>query len=75
FGDERRIAVGAEAWGPRNVVGLRGGISSNRAADQGVQVSGGLSFAVRTGAYVDAYVTGGGDDVRHGWGLDLRVTF
>jgi F plasmid transfer operon, TraF, protein len=75
FGDERRIAVGAEAWSQGNRVGLRGGISSNRAADQGTQVSGGLSFSIRSGSFVDAYVSGGGEDVRHGWGLDLRVTF
>ena len=75
LGDQRVIAVGAEAWSKQTRVGLRGGLSSNRAADQGAQVSGGLSFMVRSGSFVDAYVTGGSDQVRHGWGLALRVTF
>jgi hypothetical protein len=75
LGDDRRVAVGAEAWSQGNRVGLRGGVSSNRAADQGVAVSGGLSFAIRSGSFVDAYVVGGGDTVRHGWGFALRVTF
>src|SRR5262245_21683490 len=74
-GDERVIAVGAEVWSQRSRIGIRGGINSNRAVDQGVQVSGGLSFAVRSGTFGEAFISGGGDDVRHGWGLGLRVTF
>jgi hypothetical protein len=75
FGDERVIAVGVEAWTPKRNVALRGGLASNRAADQGTRVSGGLSVAIKSGSFVDAYVTGGGDATRHGWGFALRVTF
>jgi len=65
-GDERVIAVGAEVWSQKSRMGIRGGLSSNRAADQGLQVSGGLSFAVRTGVYGEAFISGGSDEVRHG---------
>jgi len=75
LGDERVIAVGAEAWSQGNKLGIRGGFRSNRATDQGVLYSGGLSFAVRNGTFVDAFFSGGGDDVRQGWGFALRVTF
>jgi hypothetical protein len=74
-GDERVIAVGVEAWSPKKTVGLRGGLGRNAAADQGTRVSGGLSFAVRSGSFIDAYVSGGGDQTRHGWGVALRLTF
>ena len=75
LGDERMIAVGVETWTVKNSVGLRGGFGSNRAGDQGSQVSGGVSVAIRSGSFAEAYVTGGGDRARHGWGLALRVTF
>ena len=75
FGDDRRMAVGGEAWSKGNRVGLRGGVNWNRAADQGAELSGGLSFAIRSSSFVDAYVVGGDETVRHGWGLALRVTF
>src|SRR3954452_6041468 len=75
FGDDRRMALGGEAWSKGNRVGLRGGVNWNRAADQGAEFSGGLSFLVRSGSFVDAYLVGGDETVRHGWGLGLRVTF
>jgi hypothetical protein len=75
LGDERMLAFGVEAWSQRSRIGVRGGLNSNRAADQGVQVSGGVSFAIRSGSFVDAFISGGGDDVRHGWGFTLRLTF
>ncbi len=75
FGDDRRMALGGEAWSKGNRVGLRGGVNWNRAADQGAELSGGLSFAIRSSSFVDAYVVGGDETVRHGWGFALRVTF
>ena len=74
-GDERVIAVGTEVWSTKSRIGIRGGLSSNRAVDQGLQVSGGLSFAIRSGTFGEAFISGGGDEVRHGWGVGLRVTF
>jgi hypothetical protein len=75
FGDDRRMALGGEAWSKGNRVGFRGGVNWNRAADQGAELSGGLSFAIRSSSFVDAYVVGGDETVRHGWGFALRVTF
>jgi hypothetical protein len=75
FGDERMVSVGAEAWGPKKNVALRGGVGVNTAADQPIRLSGGVSFAVRSGTFVDAYVAGGHDEARRGWGFALRVTF
>jgi len=74
-GDERVIAVGTEVWSTKSRIGIRGGLSSNRAVDQGLQVSGGLSFAIRSGTFGEAFISGGSDEVRHGWGVGLRVTF
>jgi hypothetical protein len=75
FGDERVMAIGVEGWSPKRNVALRGGLGFNTAADQATRVSGGVSFAVRSGSFVDAYISGGGDTARHGWGFAFRVTF
>ena len=74
-GDERIIAAGAEAWTPTRTFGVRGGLSKNTVGDGARGQSGGLSILVRTGTYVDAYLSGGNDEARHGWGFALRVTF
>lgn len=74
-GEERRVAAGAEAWLLRRTLGVRGGASASTVGSRRTSVSGGLSAAVARGTYVDAEVTGGGDDVRRGWGLALRLTF
>jgi hypothetical protein len=73
-GDQRLLAVGGEAWAPENVVGIRGGFSHNTAGLAETLWSGGFSLALRKSTFVDAYVSTG-DEVRHGWGLGLRVTF
>jgi hypothetical protein len=75
FGDERYVAVGAEVWAGQQSLGLRGGISKNTVGGGATQLSGGLSAAVRKGTFIDAYLSGGTDEVRHGWGISLRVTF
>jgi hypothetical protein len=75
FGDERYIALGGEVWAGHQSLGLRGGFSKNTVGTGATQLSGGLSAAVRKGTFVDAYVSGGPDDARHGWGVSLRVTF
>jgi len=74
-GDERGVAVGAEAWNPKRTIGIRGGLSKNSVGSGARVQSGGLSFAVRSGTYFDAYLSGGNDAARRGWGFALRVTF
>jgi hypothetical protein len=79
FGDQRRIAAGAEVWTSRKVLGLRGGVSRNTAGSEQTALSGGASVAFRQGKYLNSFVdgqfTGGSDKSRQGWGLALRLTF
>ena len=78
-GEQRRIAVGAEAWTTRRVLGFRGGVSRNMVGSEESSLSGGLSVAFRKGkylnSYADAVLTGGSDEARRGWGIALRLTF
>lgn len=74
FGDERYLAVGAEAFAPNQVVGIRGGFSHNTTGSGQTMLSGGFSLAVRRSTFADVYASTG-DTVRHGWGAGLRVTF
>jgi hypothetical protein len=74
-GDERRVAVGAEAWAPTRSLGVRGGISVSMIGERRTTLSAGASVMVRTGTYVEASLFGGHDDVRRGWGVAFRLTF
>ena len=74
-GDERVIAVGAEAWTPKRTFGIRGGLSKNTVGREARTQSAGLSVMVRSGTYLDSYLSGGNDEARRGWGFALRVTF
>ena len=73
-GDERFIAVGGEAWAPHNTIGIRGGFRRNTVGAEETMWTGGVSVAIRRNTFVDFYTTTG-DNVRHGLGLALRVTF
>jgi hypothetical protein len=74
IGDERFVSVGGEAWAPHNTVGIRGGLRRNTVGAKETLLAGGASVAVRQATFVDVYATTG-DNVRHGWGIALRVTF
>jgi len=77
-GDSRRVAGGAELWVWRRLLGVRGGLSAETVA-QHASASGGLSFVLQSGRYLKTYLDGqltrGTDEVRRGWGTDVRVTF
>jgi hypothetical protein len=73
-GDERFVAVGAEAWAGQRAFGIRGGVSKNTVGRGETLWSGGVSAAVRRATFVDAYASTG-ENARHGWGVALRVTF
>jgi len=73
-GDERVIAAGAEVWASHNSVGVRGGFRRNTVGLQETMLAGGASVALRSTTFVDVYATKG-DNVRHGLGAALRVTF
>jgi len=74
-GDERHVAGGIEAFTLQRHVALRAGLSANTIGAARVSPSVGASLGVRNGVYFEGQLTGGSDEARHGWGLDLRVTF
>ena len=73
-GDARHVAAGVEVW-PKPRVGVRGGLSANTTGDLRAAASVGASVAVRSGVFVDGFVTRGDDEAKSGWGLALRATF
>ena len=74
-GDERRVALGGEAWTHQRVFGVRAGISASTIGSRRSSVSGGFTAALKTGLYLDAATIRGGDAGRSGWTTGLRVTF
>jgi hypothetical protein len=74
-GDERQAAAGVEVWSPHRRFGVRGGLSANTVGSARRSESAGVSLALRQGTYLDAAATVGADSSRHGWGIDLRVTY
>jgi hypothetical protein len=75
LGEERRVAAGGEIWTANKALGVRGGVNANTLGERNTALSGGLSASIRKGTFIDVQTTGGSDKARHGWGLDLRVTF
>jgi len=74
-GDDRKLAVGAEAWTSKKSLGIRGGVSTNTIGARRTSLSGGVSAMLRARTYVDAEATGGTTNGQHGWSVGLRVTF
>jgi hypothetical protein len=74
-GEERHVAGGIEAFTLKSHLGLRAGLSGNTIGAARVSPSVGASLGVRATMYLEGQLTGGGDQARHGWGLDLRLTF
>ena len=73
-GDRRDVAAGVERWLRAQQVGLRAGVRASTVGEGRPVVTAGGSFAVRPGAFVDAYVARGTRDDR-GWGLAARVSY
>jgi hypothetical protein len=74
-GEARYVAGGIEVWTLKRRVGVRAGVRANTVGGARTSPSGGVSFGVRAGTYVEAQLTAGSDQVLRGWGLGLRVTF
>jgi len=74
-GEERHLAGGVEAFMLKNHLGLRAGLSGNTVGAARVSPSVGASLGVRSALYLEGQLTGGDDRARHGWGIDLRLTF
>ncbi|HWF84574.1 MAG TPA: conjugal transfer protein TraF [Vicinamibacterales bacterium] len=74
-GEERHVAGGIEAFTLKSHLGLRAGLSGNTIGAARVSPSVGASLGVRSSVYLEGQLTGGNDQARHGWGIDLRLTF
>jgi hypothetical protein len=73
-GERRDVAAGVERWLRGQRIGVRGGVRASTVGEVRPVVSGGVSYAVRAGAYVDGFVTRGRRDAR-GWGVGMRLTY
>jgi hypothetical protein len=74
-GPRRVVAVGAEYWLMNERLGLRAGAHANTVGAEERAVTGGASFAVRPGLYVEGHVIVGGATDEGGWGVGGRLTF
>jgi hypothetical protein len=75
FGEDRQVAVGAEAWLLGSHVGVRGGLTARTAGSAPRSLSGGVSVTLARGVFLDGFIVGGDDTGRTGWGSDLRLTY
>lgn len=73
-GERRDVAVGVERWWRGRRIGVRGGVRASTLADARPVGSGGVSYGVRPGVYVDGYAARGRQDER-AWGVAVRLTY
>jgi hypothetical protein len=73
-GERRDIAAGAERWFRGHQIGIRGGVRTSTVGDARPVVSGGMSYAIRSGTYVDAYFARG-EAEQSAWGFGARLTY
>jgi len=73
-GERRDVAIGAERWLRGSQLSVRAGLRASTVGESRPVVSGGASYAVRAGTYLDGFVGAGGDQ-RRVWGLGIRVTY
>ena len=74
-GDRRVVAAGAEWWFRERRLGVRAGARINSVGGREPVATTGVSWAVRSGVYVDGHVARGGGAADRGWGLAMRISF
>ena len=74
FGDRRDIAGGVETWWRDRTVALRAGGRRSPTGEARGAVTGGVSYAVRPGIFVEGHVAAGERSER-GWSVGLRAGF
>ena len=75
YGDRRDVAAGVERWLLRQQrLGLRAGIRASTVGETRSILSGGASYAIRSGAFVDAYIAGGERNTL-AWGVAARLSY
>jgi hypothetical protein len=73
-GDRRDVAAGAERWIRGGRLAVRAGVRASTLGATRPVVSGGGSYAVRAGTFVDGHVGRGGEGLT-AWGLAVRVSY
>lgn len=73
-GDVRHVAGGAEAWLSQRTA-VRGGLTANTIGDSRLSYSGGLSFALAKGMYIDVSRVWGSDETLRAWSTAFRLSF
>lgn len=73
-GERRDLAAGAERWLRGRRIGVRGGFRLSTVGAARPVVSGGGSYALRSGIYLDGHVARGQGEDRS-WGLAARMSF
>lgn len=74
-GERRDVAAGVEQWLMRQQrLGLRAGLRASTVGDTRTVVSGGASYAVRSGTFIDAYYARGARDAT-AWGVAARLSY
>ena len=75
YGDRRDIAAGIERWLlQQQKLGLRAGIRTSTVGDTRAIVSGGASYAIRSGIFIDAHVASG-EHHTIAWGVAARLSY
>ena len=73
-GDRRDVAAGVETWWRARRVGVRGGVRGSTLGESRTVVTGGASFAVSPGFYLDGHVARGQAGERS-WSVGARYVF
>ena len=74
LGDRRDLAGGVETWWRGQTIGIRGGVRGSTVGETRTAVTGGVSYAVRPGFFVEAHLAHGEKDER-GWSVGARFGF
>ncbi len=74
FGDRRDVAAGVETWWRNGTVAVRGGARRSTLGESRGAMTGGATYALRPGMFVEGHVAVGERSER-GWGLGVRVGF
>jgi hypothetical protein len=69
------VAFGAEDWFLRRRVGVRIGGRFNTVGAQERAATAGVSYAVRSGLFVEGHIVRAGSTDERGWGVGARVSF
>jgi hypothetical protein len=73
-GKRRDVAAGVETWWLNQRLGVRGGARRSTSGEARPVLAGGVSAAVKAGAFLEAHVAHG-DRAERSWSVGARLTF